>query len=213
MPSLQSDPQPAFPSSTTTGGFHRWGFALWLLYYVEDALQQLPLALAAPTIGAVLGTSLAVSEGASVVIEGHRVATIPSFWGVLGPALGGAVGGIVLLALLAAAWGAITYWRDGDSVWEIRLEGANLQLVCKTEVPVDPNLLGAMECIMRRPEGEFERTDMFAPRPGRPIGLLVTGLRVGPDGNAMGGCEVRWYATEHRAHLHEVARHRFDGPG
>jgi hypothetical protein len=66
----------------------------------------LPLVLLAPTFGAVIGTSLAVSDGSSVTIEGHAVAAVPSFWYVLGPAVGGAVGGIVLLALGAAVGAA-----------------------------------------------------------------------------------------------------------
>jgi hypothetical protein len=66
----------------------------------------LPLVLLAPTVGAVVGTSLAVSDGSSVTIEGHAVAAVPSFWDVLGPAVGGAVGGIVLLALGAAVGAA-----------------------------------------------------------------------------------------------------------
>lgn len=167
--------------------------------------------LLAPTVGAVIGTSLAVSEGSSVTIEGHAVATVPSFWDVLGPAVGGAVGGIVLLALGAAVWGRVSYARRGDDVWVATLhEQWGLLLLCRNEeVPADPARLGAVECIVKRPSGEFDRTDALPPFPGKRHGLIATGIR---GSSEAGTYEVRWYATEHRARLHEVARMRLTGP-
>jgi hypothetical protein len=91
---MWAPPSPSDPSRATEDGFPRVAFAWWLFYCVGDALQQLPLVFLAPTVGAVIGTSFAVSAGSSVTIEGHGVATVPSFWDVLLPALGGAVGGI-----------------------------------------------------------------------------------------------------------------------
>lgn len=209
---LPSDPSLHFPPPEAAEGFPKWALAWWLFYYVEDALQRLPLVLLAPTVGAVIGTSLAVSDGSSVTIEGHAVAAVPSFWDVLGPAVGGAVGGIVLLALGAAVWGRVSYARGGDDVWVATLhEQWGLILLCRNEdVPADPSRLGAVECIVKRPSGEFDRTDALPPFPGRwPHGLIATGIRgLGQAGNY----EARWYATEHRARLHEVARMPLTGP-
>lgn len=85
-----------------------------------------------------------------------------------------------------------------------------LILLCRNEdVPADPSRLGAVECVVERPSGGFDHTDALPPFPGRPHGLIATGIRgLGQEGNY----EVRWYATEHRARLHEVARMPLTGP-
>lgn len=65
-----------FPAASTSHsqklvrGFPRWGFPLWLLYYVEDQLAKLPSLLLGPTLGAVIGTSVAVSELGTVRVDG-----------------------------------------------------------------------------------------------------------------------------------------------
>jgi hypothetical protein len=83
-----------FPKPEPVRGFPRWGFRLWLLYYVEDQLAKLPSLLLGPTLGAVIGTSVAVSELGTVRVDGVLAAAPASVSAVLWPALlgGGLVG-------------------------------------------------------------------------------------------------------------------------
>jgi hypothetical protein len=60
-----------------------------------------------------------------------------------------------------------------------------------------------MECVVRWPSGEFVRTSEFVSRPGAPYGVIA---RVLPALTDPGVYRVRWYATEHKRRLHEVAR-------
>jgi hypothetical protein len=184
--------------------FPRWRFAWWLLLYVEDSLARLPMLLLGPTMGAVIGTAVAVSRLSSVRIDGKAAAGVPSVADVLWPALLGGIGGVVALALLAAAWGFVSYLLlGGDDIWEARMNGTLVELVCKAAVPVGPDQLGAMECVMRRPSGAFDATGEVTPRPGDPYGVIATAIRGFDEG---GTYRVRWYATEHKRRLHEVAR-------
>jgi hypothetical protein len=212
VPSLQSDPKPMYPRPEAASGFPRWGYLRWLLLYVEDTLGRLPMLLLGPVLGAVVGTAVAVSELGTVRIDGKLAAAPATVWDVLWPAVLGGVSGIVVLTLLAAIWGVISYLAlDGDDTWKILIEqdpsasaGELVELICKGEVPADPNLLGAMEVYVKRPSGEIDRTDMFTPRPGKPYGVIAAGVRsLGEPGEY----RVRWYATEHRGRrTHEVAR-------
>jgi hypothetical protein len=211
VPSLPSDQNPMFPRPEAASGFPRWGFPGWLLFYVEDTLGRLPMLLLGPVLGAVIGTAVAVSELGTVRIGGKLAATPPSVWAVLWPAVLGGIGGITVLTVLATGWGMFSYWRYGDDTWEVVIErhpsesgGGLVQLVSKGEVPADPNQLGAQEVIVRRPSGDFDRTDMFSPRPGKPYGVIATGIR---SLNEPGIYRIRWYATEHRGkRTHEIGR-------
>jgi hypothetical protein len=185
-------------------GFPSWRFAWWLLLYVEDSLARLPMLLLGPTAGAVIGTAVAVSELSSVTIDGKRVATVPSVWDVLLPALLGGIGGLILLTLGSALWGLVPYFTRGDDTWQALMPGqAASELVCKTEVPVGVDQLGAMECVVRRPCGELIVTDDLLPRTN-PYGVIAH-LDVPLEA---GTYQARWYATEHRRRIHEVARVR-----
>jgi len=200
-----------YPRPEPASGFQRWGFAGWLLLHVEDTLGRLPMLLLGPVLGAVVGTAVAVSELGTVRIGGKLAAAPPSVWDVLWPAVLGGGAGIVVLALLAAGWGSISYFRHGDDTWEIVIErhpsgsgGELVQLVCKGEVPADPDQIGSQEVIVQRPSGDFDRTDMFTPRPGKPYGVIATGIR---SLNEPGTYRIRWYATEHRGkRTHEIGR-------
>lgn len=206
-----------FPKPEAASGFARWGFAGWLLLYVEDTLGRLPMLLLGPVLGAVVGTAVAVSELGTVTIDGKLAAAPPSVWDVLWPAVVGSVGGIVVLTLLAAGWGIVSYFWHGDDTWEVVIErhpgqsgGELIQLVCKSEVPADPNQLGAQEVIIQRPSGDFDRTDIFTPRPGKPYGVIATGIR---SLNEPGNYRIRWYATEHRGkRTHEIGRTTIELP-
>jgi hypothetical protein len=200
-----------FPGPEAASGFPRWGFAGWLLFYVEDTLGRLPMLLLGPMLGAVIGTAVAVSELGTVRIGGKLAAAPPSVWDVLWPAVLGGVSGIVVLTSLAAGWGVFSYFRHGDDTWEILIErhpsapsGELVQLVCKGDVPADPNQIGAQEVIIQGPSGDFDRTDMFSPRPGKPYGVIATGIR---SLSEPGTYHIRWYATEHRGkRTHEISR-------
>jgi hypothetical protein len=195
-----------FPRWQPGGGFPRWRFAWWLLFFVEDALGRLPMLLLGPVLGAVIGTAVAVSELASVRVAGVTVAAVPSVGAVLWPAVLGGIGGIVVLTLGAAAWGAVSYFFfGGDDVWEARVieDGAMVELVCRKPDPVSPDQLGAVECVLRWPSGDFATTSEFVSRRSQPYGLIA---RVRPTLTEPGTYRVRWYATEHKRRLHEVAR-------
>ncbi len=206
-----------FPRPEAASGFPRWGFAGWLLLYVEDTSGRLPMLLLGPVLGAVVGTAVAVSELGTVRIGGKLAAAPPSVWDVLWPAVLGGVGGIVVLTLLATGWGIFSYYQYGDETWEIVIEqhpsgsgGGLVQLVCKGDVPADPNQLGAQEVIVQRPSGDFDRTDMFTPRPGKPYGIIATGIQ---SINEPGTYRIRWYATEHRGkQTHEISRTTYIEP-
>jgi hypothetical protein len=179
----------------------------WLLLYVEDSLSRLPMLLLGPTMGAVIGTAVAVSQLGSVTIDGKTAAAVPSIWDVLWPALLGGLGGVVVLTVYSVARGVLSYFVfGGDDIWEGRLNDGVLELVCKTTVPVDPDRLGAMECTIKRPSGAFDTTDEFVPRQGEPYGVIATAILGLNEASAY---QVRWYATEHQRRLHEVARLRF----
>ena len=178
----------------------------WLLLYVEDSLSRLPMLLLGPTMGAVIGTAVAVSELGSVTIDGKTAAAVPSIWDVLWPALLGGLGGVVVLTIYSVARGVLSYFVcGGDDNWVGRVNGGMVELVCKTEVPVGPDQLGAMECVIKRPSGAFSTTDEFVPRPGEPYGVIATAILALDE---TGTYKVRWYATEHERRLHEVARFR-----
>jgi hypothetical protein len=201
---------PHFPRAGEISGFPRWRFALWLLYYVEDALGRLPILLLGPVLGAVIGTAIAVSELSSVRIDGRVAAAVPSTLDVLWPAVVGGVSGIAALAVVMAGWGAFRYSTSGDDVWQGQFVtfdngGGAAELVCKATDPVSTTQLGAIECVLRYPSGDFETAGALTPR-HNPNGVIAAGHRAL---NEPGEHEVRWYATEQRPKLHEVARVRF----
>lgn len=175
----------------------------WLLLYVEDSLSRLPMLLLGPTAGAVIGTAVAVSELSSVTIDGKEAAAVPSVWDVLLPALLGGFGGVVVLTICSAIWGVLSYFVfGGDDIWESLMPGQGaVELRCKTEVPVGPDRLGAAECVIKRPSGALEVTDDLQPR-HNPYGVIA---HIDLPLEA-GTYETRWYATEHKRRIHEVAR-------
>lgn len=183
--------------------FPRWRFLWWLLFYVEDSLSRLPMLLLGPTTGAVIGTAVAVSELSTVTIDGRVAAAVPSVWDVLLPALLGGLGGIVALTICSGAWGLLRYFAfGGDDIWEAVMPGQGAaEVLCRPEVPVGVDRLGAAECIIRRPSGAFEVTDELHPRhqPYGAIAHIAEPLEVGTY-------EARFYATEHKRRIHEVAR-------
>jgi hypothetical protein len=192
-----------FPKSRSVERFPRWRLIWWLLFYVEDSLSRLPMLLLGPTTGAVLGTAIAVSELSSVTIDGKVAAAVPSVWDVLLPALLGGLGGIVVLTIGSAIWGLLSYLAfGGDDIWEAVMPGQGAtELRCRTEVPIGPDRLGATECVIKRPSGAFEATDELHPResPHGVIAHIELPLEAGTY-------EARWYATEHKRRVHEVAR-------
>jgi hypothetical protein len=192
-----------FPKSRSVERFPRWRLVWWLLFYVEDTLSRLPMLLLGPTAGAVIGTAVAVSKLSSVTIDGKVAAAVPSVWNVLLPALLGGLGGVVVLTLFSAIWGLLSYFVfGGDDIWEAVMPGQGpVELTCKTEVPVGPDQLGAAECVIKRPSGLFQVTDELRSRHS-PYGVLAHIDAPLEEGTY----EARWYATEHKRHIHEVAR-------
>jgi hypothetical protein len=183
--------------------FPRGRFLWWLVLHVEDSLSLLPMLLLGPTAGAVIGTSVAVSELSSVTIDGKMAAAVPTVWDVLLPALLGGLGGVVALTLCSAIWGWLRYFAfGGDDIWTARMpDHGAVELVCRTETPVGVDRLGATECIVRRPSGAFQATDELGAR-HHPYGAVA---RVDQPREA-GTYEARFYATENKRRLHEVAR-------
>jgi hypothetical protein len=203
MARLTTAPTLMYPKGQSAQGFPRWRFAWWLLFYVEDALSRLPMLLLGPTMGAVIGTAIAVSELSSITIDGKVAAAVPSVWDVLLPALLGGVSGIVVLTLLSAIWGLVSYFLlDGDDVWAAMMPGQEaVELVCRRDVPVGVEQLGAVECVIQKPSGAFQVTDELRPR-HHPYGAVAY-----IDGPLEAGSyKVRFYATEHKRRVHEVAR-------
>jgi hypothetical protein len=192
-----------YPKGQPAERFPRWRFAWWLLFYVEDALSRLLMLLLGPTLGAVIGTAIGVSELSHITIDGKVAAAVPSIWEVLLPAVLGAVGGIVVLTLLSAIWGLVSYFLlGGDDVWGATMPGRGAaELVCRRDIPVGVEQLGAVECVIRKPSGAFQVTDELHPR-HHPYGAIAH-----IDGSLEAGIyEVRFYATEHKRRVHEVAR-------
>ena len=192
-----------FPRWREETQFPRWRLIWWLLLYVEDSLSRLPMLLLGPTTGAVIGTAIAVSELSSVTIDGKLAAAVPSVWDVLLPALLGGLGGVVVLTTCTAIWGMLSYFAlGGDDIWEAVMPGqVAIELRCKTEVPVGFDRLGAAECVIKRPSGVFQATDELRPRE-YPYGTIAHI----DDPQEAGTYEARWYATEHKRRIHEVAR-------
>jgi hypothetical protein len=196
-----------FPKSRSVERFPRWRLVWWLLFYVEDSLSRLPMLLLGPTTGAVLGTAIAVSELSSVTIDGKVAAAVPSVWDVLLPALLGGLGGIVVLTIGSAIWGALRYLAfGGDDIWEAVMpatlrDRGTTELRCKPGAQASITQLEMTECVIKRPSGAFEATAEYVVQP-EPYGLLV---RISNPQEA-GTYEVRWYATEHKRRVHEVAR-------
>jgi hypothetical protein len=192
-----------FPRWRSERRFPKWRLVWWLVLYVEDSLSRLPMLLLGPTAGAVIGTAVAVSELSTVTINGKVAAALPSVWEVLLPALLGGIGGVVLLALCSAMWAAVSYLiLGGDDVWRAVMPGQGaVELMCKSDVPVGVDQLGAAECVVRRPSGAFVTIDEFIPR-HHPFGVIV---HLDPP-LEVGTYEARFYATEHRRRIHEVAR-------
>jgi hypothetical protein len=200
---LAAGPTLRYPKWHSEHRFPRWRFLWWLLLYVEDSLARLPMLLLGPTAGAVIGTAVAVSKLSSVSIDGNVVAAVPSVWGVLLPALLGGIGGIAALTMLSAIWGLVSYFVfGGDDIWEAVMPGQGaVELLCRTNVPVGVDRLGATECIIRRPSGVFQVTDELHPRQ-HPYGAIAHVDRPCEAGTY----EARFYATEQTRRIHEVAR-------
>jgi hypothetical protein len=76
------------------------------------------------------------------------------------------LGVIVVLALLSTIWGLVSYFLlDGDDVWAATMPGQGaVELVCRRDVPVGVEQLGAVECVIRKPSGAFQITDELHPR-------------------------------------------------
>jgi hypothetical protein len=196
-----------FPTWRSAERFPRWRFVWWLLFYVEDSLSRLPMLLLGPTTGAVLGTAIAVSELSSVTIDGKVAAAVPSVSDVLLPALLGGLGGVLVLTTCSAIWGMSSYFvLGGDDIWEAVMPAAfrdrgTTELRCKPDAQASFTQLELAECVIKRPSGAFEATAEYEVQP-EPYGLLV---HISNPQEA-GTYEVRWYATEHKRHIHEVAR-------
>lgn len=192
-----------FPQPEPLHGFPRWGFLLWLLYYVEDQLAKLPSLLLGPTLGAVIGTSVAVSELGTVRVDGVLAAAPVSVWAVLWPALLGGVGGVAVLSGFWGLVGTVSYFAcGGDSAWTPRVrEPSAVELLCKPGSPLGPLDLGG-GCVVRFPSKRYEGAGGISVLPGEP-GVMALGLTplTGP-----GTYLIRWYGTEGRGRSHEVAR-------
>jgi hypothetical protein len=203
MAKLADAPTLRYPRWRSGQRFPRWRFSWWLLFYVEDSLSRLPMLLLGPTTGAAIGSAVAVSELSSVTINGKQAAAVPSLWGVLLPALVGGISGLIVLTILAAAWGLLSYFAiSGDDVWQAAMPGPGaVELRCRTEVPVGVDRLGATECSIRKPSGLFQTTDELRPRhsPYGATAHIEEPLETGTY-------EARFYATEHKRRIHEIAR-------
>jgi hypothetical protein len=188
-------------------GFSRTRRILAWLVYTESALSRLPMLLLGPTTGAVVGTAVAVSKLATVEIDGKTAAAVPSLGDVLWPALAGGVGGVLLLAIISAVWGiASFYLRGGIGAWETRITDNVPVLVSRSESPTPSSQLGAVDCVLRRPSGECEWVDNFTRRGSSVDGVVATSVHPISE---PGAYELRWYATEHRGWIHEVASLKF----
>jgi hypothetical protein len=202
-----------YPTPQPEKGFRRLGFAWWLLYYVQAQLARLPFLLLGPTLGAVIGTAVAVSKLSSITIDGKVAAAVPSVWDVLLPALLGGLGGIVVLTLCAVIWGIFSYFRRGDDNWEAHVEaqvsgkgnGVWTYLSKKPEALVVQSQLGRIEVVTQWPSGDFYRLAVPPPATHQHA-ILGTAIS---DFRESGTYLVRWYATEHKAHWHEVARAKY----
>jgi hypothetical protein len=202
-----------YPSPHREKRFPRLGFAWWLLYYVQERLGSLPFLLLGPTLGAVIGTAVAVSKLSSITIDGKVAAAVPSVRDVLLPALLGGLGGIVVLTLCAVIWGIFSYFRRGDDNWEAHVDaqvsgkgnGVWTYLSKKPKALVVQSQLGRIKVVTRWPSGDFYR--LAVPGPATHQHAIV-GAAIS-DSREPGTYLVRWYATEHKAHWHEVARAKY----
>jgi hypothetical protein len=181
--------------------------AAWLVY-TESTLSSLPMLLLGPTVGAVIGTAVAVSKLATVEIDGKTAAGVPSLGDVLWPALAGGAGGVFLLAIISAVCGIASFYRRGGiGPWETKINDENVPvLVSRKESPTPSSQLGAVDCVLRRPSGKCEWADTFTRRGSSVDGVVATSVKPISE---PGAYELRWYATEHRRWIHEIANLKF----
>jgi hypothetical protein len=161
---------------------------------------------------AVIGTAVAVSELGTVRVGRVVAAAAPSMPDVLLPAVAGAASGVLVLAAITALWGACSYFKGGfkggDDNWQALVaplvsgQGVCAILYAKPEALVDQSRLGSIEVVARWPSGTFYRSAASRPAP-HPYAVVHQAIS---DFTEPGTYLVRWYATEHKARLHEVAR-------
>ena len=173
----------------------------WLLLYVEDSLSRLPMLLLGPTAGAVIGRRRGMELSSDTSTE--RRPPLCRLCGMSATrAARGFRRGRRLDDLLSDLGSLVLFRVRGDDIWASLMPGQGaVELRCKTEVPVGPDRLGAAECVIKRPSGALEVTDDLQPR-HNPYGVIA---HIDLPLEA-GTYEIRWYATEHKRRIHEVAR-------
>jgi hypothetical protein len=202
---VQNIPLAFVPSRKPLSRFSRRRRLVSWWLYVEDALSRLSMLLLGPMLGAVIGSAVAVSQLTSVTIDGRSAAAVPSLFVVLWPALIGGVGGVAAVASVWAVVGVVSFYlRGGNGPWEAKMtDDGKPEVVSRHESPTHPGQLGAVDCVLRRPSGQCEWSDQMQRRWGVPEGVIAVGV----DSVDEPGCyELRWYATEHKRRIHEVAR-------
>jgi hypothetical protein len=176
----------------------------WLLF-AEGRMSHLTMLLLGPTLGAVIGTAVAVSDLSTTTINGKVVATVPSLWDVLWPALAFGAGGVAVLMLGCVAVGVVLSYRSGIGPWEAKIaDDGTPVLRPRSESPTTRGQLGAVDCVLKLPSGKYEWSDRLEDGHEGMYGAVSA-----PDVEPVkepGVYEMRWYATEHKRLIHEIAR-------
>lgn len=84
-----------------------------------------------------------------------------------------------------------------------------MQLSCKNGVTADPVRLEMVDCILKKPTGEFVEYDGPLIRRHNPQGGVAR-FEMEPE---LGPYEVRWFAQREGQHFREIARKKFSIPG
>lgn len=186
----------------------------WRAFALSEArLAQLPWVIVAPMVGALVGTSWALSEPAQPVRDGHVVGL--SFWDSILPALGGGVAGALgmWLGLYLYAW--VSYRLFRDPVWKtfhVRNDQSDIVTLVAKHEPL-PDKLRAQ---ILTPDGYSAAYGV----PGSPIwtiksipeGYFASGVFLELGEPAVPGeYECRWYCEQGRFTV-ELTRGRFDVP-
>lgn len=202
--------------------FPRWR-VFWRAFWLsETRLAQLPWVIVAPVLGALVGTSWALSEPAQAVRGGHVVGL--SFWDSVLPALGGGAAGAVGTWLILFLYASVTYRFLRDPIW-LTVYAPNpasdiVSFTVKrgaTRVPLPDQL----QANVLRPDGSGIEYGFpgLPSMPGSPYRINpFPGELTGPgvfislgEPADPGVYECRWYCVAGRFPL-ELTRRRFDVP-
>jgi hypothetical protein len=162
-------------------------------------------------VAALVGTVFAVSQPPLRVHRG--VVGTPSLVDSLRYAIEGSLGGIVVVVGALAIWYWVRYLLVGDPVWKAEYRYArgatknilSLELRCRSKHPVDPSILGSVECLIKTPSGAVQSSDRLTTEQGRDgkRPWLEARFRIKPE---HGRYRCRWYSATEGTQTCEVAR-------